>query len=174
MKKLILFFILGVFITMSNAKTAVVYFSATGTTKQLAEKTAKATNADLIEIVPEKLYTSADLNWHDRNSRSTIESNDPKSRPAIKNKIDVSGYDTIILAYPIWWGLAPKIVYTFVESQNLEKKNMIALCTSGGSGFGQSGKDLAKFAKGAIYKGGKEFNYGSEAEIKKYIENLLK
>lgn len=173
MKKFIMALILGVF-GMANAKTAVVYFSATGTTKKVAETTAKAVGGDLFEIVPEKLYTSADLNWNDRKSRSSIESNDPKSRPAIKNKIDLAGYETVILAYPIWWGLAPKIMYTFVESQSFEKKNVIGICTSGGSGFGQSGKELAKAAKGTIYKGGKEFNRGSEAEIKKYVEGLLK
>lgn len=176
MKKSIIAILLGVFAMFgaANAKTAVVYFSATGTTKQMAEKAAKAVGGDLFEIVPAQAYTSADLDWNDRSSRSTKESNDPKSRPAIKNKIDLSGYDTVILAYPIWWGLAPKIMYTFVESQSFEKKNLIALCTSGGSGFGQSGKELSKSAKGAIYKGGKEFNHGSEADIKKFVEGLLK
>lgn len=159
---------------MANAKTAVVYFSATGTTKKMAEITAKAISADLFEIVPTQAYTSADLDWHDKKSRSTIESNDPKSRPAIKNKIDLASYDTVILAYPIWWGLAPKIMYTFVESQSFEKKNLITLCTSGGSGLGPSGKEIAKTAKGSIYKGGKEFNHGSETEIKKFVEGALK
>lgn len=173
MKKIILALILGVF-CMANAKTAVVYFSATGTTKQMAEKAAKAIGAELFEIVPAQAYTSADLDWHDKKSRSTIESNDPKSRPAIKNKIDVKDYDTVILAYPIWWGYAPKIMYTFVESQSFEKKNLITLCTSGGSGLGPSGKDIAKAAKGSVFKGGKEFNYGSEADIKKFVEGALK
>ena len=173
MKKLILALILGVF-CMANAKTAVVYFRATGTTKQMAEKAAKAVGADLFEIVPAQAYTSADLNWHDKKSRSTIESNDSKRRPAIKNKIDVKDYDTVILAYPIWWGYAPKIMYTFVESQNFEKKNLITLCTSGGSGLGPSGKDISKAAKGAIFKGGKEFNYSSEADIKKFVEGALR
>ena len=175
MKKFIIALILGVFgMATANAKTAVVYFSATGATKKVAETTAKAVGGDLFEVVPEQAYTSADLNWNDKKSRSTKESNDPKSRPAIKNKIDLAGYDTVILAYPIWWGLAPKIMYTFVESQSFEKKNVIGICTSGGSGFGQSGKDLSAHAKGAIYKGGKEFNQGSEAEIKKFVEGLLK
>lgn len=159
---------------MANARTAVVYFSATGTTRQMAEKAAKAINGDLFEIVPEKAYTAADLDWHDKKSRSTIESNDPKSRPALKNKIDVKDYDTVVLAYPIWWGYAPKIVYTFVESQSFEKKKLVTLCTSGGSGLGQSGKDIAKAAKGSIFKGGREFNYGSEADIKKFVEGSLK
>lgn len=173
MKKFILALVLGIF-CMANAKTAVVYFSATGTTKKMAETTAKAINGDLFEIIPAQAYTTADLDWHDRKSRSTIESNDSKSRPAIKNKIDLANYDTVILAYPIWWGLAPKIMYTFVESQSFENKNIITLCTSGGSGLGNSGKEIAKAAKGSIYKGGKEFNYGSEADIKKFVEDSLK
>ena len=173
MKKIILALILGVF-CMANAKTAVVYFSATGTTKKMAETTAKAVSGDVFEIVPTQAYTTADLNWNDKKSRSTIESNDPKSRPAIKNKIDLASYDTVILAYPIWWELAPKIMYTFVESQSFEKKNLITLCTSGGSGLGNSGKEIAKAAKGSIYKGGKEFNHGSEAEIRKFVEDSLK
>ena len=119
-------------------------------------------------------YTDADLNWHDKKSLSSIECNDPKSRPAIANKIDISGYDTVILCYPIWWAYAPKIMYTFVESQKWEGKKIITLCTSGGSGLGRSGTDLAKYAKGAKFLGGKDFTRGKADEIKKYIEGLLK
>ena len=87
---------------------------------------------------------------------------------------DISGYDTVVLCYPIWWAYAPKIVYTFVESQNWAGKKMITLCTSGGSGLGRSGSDLSKFAKGVDFKGGKDFTRGSGADVKKYIEGLLK
>ena len=156
------------------AKTAVVYFSATGTTEKMAKSVAAEMRADMFEIQPVHKYTLADLNWHDKKSLTTIECNDPKSRPAIANKIDISGYDTVILCYPIWWAYAPKIVYTFVESQKWDGKKLITLCTSGGSGLGRSGSDLAKFAKGCDFKGGKDFTRGSGADIKKYVEGLLK
>ena len=179
MKKTILSLLLGVFIMTglavaqpTSAKTAVVYFSATGTTERMAKNAAQAMGADIFEIEPVHKYTDADLNWHDKKSLTTIECNDPKSRPAIANKIDISGYDTVVLCYPIWWAYAPKIVYTFVESQNWSGKNLINLCTSGGSGLGRSGSDLAKYAEGVSFKGGKKFNRGTGEDIKKYIEGL--
>mgnify|MGYP000281434145 FL=1 len=161
--------------TQNAKKTVVCYFSATGTTERLAKTAASALGADIHEIVPVHKYTSADLNWHDRNSLSSIECNDEKSRPAIAKSIDLSGYDNVIIAYPIWWGLAPKIVYTFVEQNDLNGKNLVALCTSGGSGLGRSGSDLAKHAKGAVLKGGREFRgSASGADVKKYIDGILK
>ena len=175
MKKLILTLLLGgLMMTGLSAKTAFVYFSATGTTERMAKNAAQAMGADILEIQPVYKYTDADLDWHNKKSLTTIECNDQKSRPAIANKIDISGYDTVVVCYPIWWYYAPKIVYTFVESQNWNGKNMITLCTSGGSGLGRSGSDLAKFAKGADFKGGKDFTRGSGADVKKYIEGLLK
>jgi len=173
-----------------SGNVAFVYFSATGTTERMAKDAAKAMEADIFEIQPVHKYTDADLNWHDKKSLSSIECNDPKSRPAIKavvstsgagnsvassNKaFDISSYDTVVVCYPIWWAYAPKIVYTFVESQNWAGKKMITLCTSGGSGLGRSGSDLSKFAKGVDFKGGKDFTRGSAADVKKYIEDLLK
>ena len=191
MKKLILTLLIGGFImTGAFAKTAFIYFSATGTTERMAKNAAKEMGADIFEIQPVHKYTSADLDWHDKKSLSSIECNDPKSRPAIKAVVptssavnsvassttafDISVYDTVVLCYPIWWAYAPKIVYTFVESQNWSGKKMITLCTSGGSGLGRSGSDLAKFSKGADFKGGKDFTRGSGADVKKYIEGLLK
>ena len=181
MKKLILSVLMGAMIMAgfataqaSKSKTAFVYFSATGTTERMAKQAASAMSADIIEIVPAQKYTNADLNWHDKKSRSTIECNDPKSRPAISNKIDISSYDTVVVCYPIWWAYAPKIVYTFVESQNWNGKKLITLCTSGGSKLGRSGSDLAKFATGANFLGGKDFTRGSGESIKKYVEGLLK
>ena len=185
MKKSI-FLILGAFImfganaqnsqeTQNAKKTVVCYFSATGTTERLAKTAAQALGAELHEIVPAQKYSSADLNWRDNNSRCVKENNDNKSRPAIANSIDLSGYDNVIIAYPIWWGLAPKIVYTFVEQNDLNGKNLVALCTSGGSGLGRSGSDLAKHANGAVLKGGKEFRgSASGEEVKKYIDGILK
>ncbi len=175
MKKLILTLFIGGFImTGLSAKTAFVYFSATGTTEHMAKEAAKEMGADIYEIQPVHKYTDADLNWHNKKSLSSIECNDAKCRPEISNKIDISGYDTVIVCYPIWWAYAPKILYTFVESQNWTGKKMITLCTSGGSGLGRSGSDLSKFAKGVDFKGGKDFTRGSAADIKKYIEGLLK
>lgn len=175
MKKFILTLLFGgLIITGPSAKTAVVYFSATGTTERMAKTAAQEMGADIFEIQPVHKYTDEDLNWHDKKSLTTIECNNPKSRPAMANKIDISGYDTVILCYPIWWSYAPKIVYTFVESQNWSGKKLITLCTSGGSGLGRSGIDLAKFAKGVNFKGGKDFTRGSGSDIKKYVEGLLK
>ena len=175
MKKLIFTLLLGgLIMTGAFAKTAFVYFSATGTTERMAKNAAEAMGADIFEIQPVHKYTAADLNWHDKKSLTTIECNDPKSRPAIANKIDISGYDIVVVCYPIWWYYAPKIVYTFVESQNWNAKKLITLCTSGGSGLGRSGSDLAKFSKGADFKGGKDFTRGSGVDVKKYIEGLLK
>ncbi len=175
MKKFILALLIGGFIMAgASAKTAFVYFSATGTTERMAKNAAQAMGADIFEIQPVQKYSDADLDWHNKKSRSSIECNDSKSRPAIANKIDISGYDTVILCYPIWWAYAPKIVYTFVESQNWTGKKLVTLCTSGGSGLGRSGSDLAKYAKGSLFKGGKDFTRGSGADIKKYVEGLLK
>ena len=183
MKKIILTLLLGgLMMTGLSAKTAFVYFSATGTTERMAKNAAEAMGADIFEIQPVHKYTDADLDWHDKKSLTTIECNDPKSRPEIKAVVsaastttfDISGYDTIVLCYPIWWAYAPKIVYTFVESQNWSGKKLITLCTSGGSGLGRSGTDLAKFAKDADFKGVKDFTRGSGADVKKYIEGLLK
>ena len=182
MKKLILTILIGgLMMTGAFAKTAVVYFSATGTTERMAKNAAEAMGADIFEIQPVHKYTDADLNWHDKKSLTTIECNDPKSRPAIKavvssgtgSAFDIAGYDTVVLCYPIWWAYAPKIVYTFVESQNWAGKKLITLCTSGGSGLGRSGSDLSKFAKGVDFKGGKNFTRGSGADIKKYVDGLL-
>ena len=183
MKKLILTLFIGGFImTGLSAKTAFVYFSATGTTERMAKNAAKEMGADVFEIQPEHKYTNADLNWHNKKSLSSIECNDPKSRPAIKAVVsenssavfDISAYDTIVVCYPIWWAYAPKIVYTFIESYNWSGKKLFTLCTSGGSGLGRSGTDLAKFAKDCDFKGGKDFTRGSGADVKKYIEGLLK
>ena len=133
--------------TSTYAKSIVCYFSCTGNTKALAQTTAKALDADIFEIVPEVPYTSADLDWHDRKSRTSKEANDAKSRPAIKSKVDLSKYDTVVLAFPIWWYTAPKIMWTFVEQNDLSGKNVVALCTSGGSGISGAEKYLKAAGK---------------------------
>ena len=120
-------------------KGLVAYFSATGTTKKVAENLAKATVGDLYEIKPLKPYTSKDLDWTDRQSRSTIEMKDHKSRPeTAPDKFSVKGYDTIYLGFPIWWYIAPTIVNTFLEKHDFSGKKIILFATSGGSGLGRS------------------------------------
>ncbi len=121
----------------------VAYFSATGTTKALAEYAADAVNGDLYEIVPQQPYTSADLDYGDRNSRSTKEMDDPSCRPAINGSVsNMSQYDIVFIGYPIWWGEAPRIINTFVESYDFSGKTIVPFCTSGGSGMGSSARNL--------------------------------
>lgn len=143
--------------------TLVVYFSCTGTTKGLAEAVAEELNADLYEIVPEEPYTSEDLDYHDDNSRSTKEMDDPSSRPAISGSVEnMEQYDRIILGYPIWWGEAPRVVSTFVESYDFSGKTVIPFCTSGGSGIGSSADALETLAGNGTWLDGKRFD-GSES-----------
>lgn len=113
----------------------VTYFSCSGVTKKVAQVVAESLKADIYEIEPKELYTSEDLNWNDSNSRSTVEMNDPTSRPEIRNNIDIEKYDTIFVGFPIWWYIAPKIINTFLESYNFDGKVVIPFATSGGSGF---------------------------------------
>ncbi len=131
--------------TSSDAgkKVLVAYFSATGTTKALAEYAADAVNGDLYEIVPQEPYTSADLDYGDANSRSSKEMDDPSCRPAINGSVsDMSQYDIVFIGYPIWWGEAPRIICTFVESYDFSGKTIVPFCTSGGSGMGSSARNL--------------------------------
>ena len=129
--------------TVANKNILVAYFSATGTTKRVAENLAKATGGDLYEIKPVKTYTSADLNWHDNNSRTTVEMNDPKSRPEIvTGDLSIQDYDTIFLGFPIWWGTAPKVVHTFLEKYDFSGKRIIIFATSGSSGLGNTANTL--------------------------------
>ena len=126
-------------------KTLVVYFSATGNTKAAAQRLAQEFNADLYEINPEVPYSAADLNWRDKQSRSTIEMNDKSSRPAIKGRCEnIADYDTVWIGFPIWWYTAPTIVNTFIEAHDLSSKVLNVFATSGGSGVSGSAKDLKK------------------------------
>lgn len=125
----------------------VAYFSATGTTKTLAGYISEVTGGDLYEIVPEIPYTSDDLNYSDNNSRSTREQNDESARPAISDSVEnMDQYDTIFLGYPIWWGEAPRIINTFMESYDFSGKTIVPFCTSGGSGIGASARNLHDLA----------------------------
>lgn len=129
----------------NNMKTLVVYFSATGTTKAAAQKLAKEFNADLYEITPEVPYTAADLDWRDKNSRSTIEMKDKSSRPAIKGHCDnIADYDVVWIGFPIWWYTAPTIVNTFIEAHDLSGKTINVFATSGSSDVKGSYNDLKK------------------------------
>lgn len=126
-----------------DRKILVAYFSATGTTKKVAENLAKATNGDLYEIKPEISYTDDDLNWTNKNSRSSVEMSDHNSRPNIKNdNFSISEYDLIYLGFPIWWYIAPTIVNTFLEKHDFSNKKIILFATSGGSGFGKTIQNL--------------------------------
>ena len=126
-------------------RTLVAYFSATGTTKAAAQKLAKEKGADLFEITPAVPYTSADLDWRDKQSRSTKEMQDKASRPAIKNTCkNIAEYDTVWIGFPIWWYTAPTIINTFIEAHNLSGKVLCVFATSGGSGVKGSAKDLQK------------------------------
>ncbi|MBQ2581750.1 MAG: flavodoxin [Ruminococcus sp.] len=154
--------------------TIVVYFSATGTTKGVAEKIAEAADADIYEIVPQEKYSDADLDWHDEKSRTTIEMNDPDVRPKIEGDLpDLSGYKRVYIGYPMWWGDAPRIMSTFVESVKLDGKTVIPFCTSGGSGIGSSGKNLEKLSDGGEWLGGERLDGGiSEDKLKEWIDGL--
>ena len=148
---------------MENKKTTLVaYFSATGTTKHAAEVLAKENNADIYEITPEKPYTDADLDWTNKQSRSTVEMNDKGSRPAIKNgKVaNLAQYDTVYVGFPIWWYTAPTIVYTFIDANHndLKGKTVITFATSGGSTPKKATADLQKAYPDLNIKEGKLLN----------------
>ena len=155
----------------SGKDTIVVYFSATGTTKKIAERIASVTNADLYEIIPVEPYSDADLNWNDKNSRTTIEMDDPNARPAIADDtISFDGYSTVYIGYPIWWSDAPRIMSTFVEAHDFSGLTVIPFCTSGGSGIGRSGSNLASQAGSGNWLDGDRLDGGiSEDELKTWI-----
>ena len=138
------------------SKKLVAYFSASGTTKEAAERLATAAGADLFEIKPVIPYSSADLNWMDKNSRSSVEMNDPDSRPEIAETIpNMADYDTVFIGFPIWWYVAPHIIHTFVESYDFSGKTLVPFATSGGSGMGRTVEELRKLCPNADWKAGK-------------------
>ena len=149
---------------VQDHKVLVAYFSATGTTKGVAEHIANGLNADIYEIVPEDPYTDADLNYNDNNSRTTIEMNDPNARPAISGSVEnMEQYDIIFVGYPIWWGEAPRIVSTFMESYDFSGKTIVPFCTSGGSGMGSSAANLEQLTTGAQWLSGEHLS-GSDSQ----------
>ncbi len=152
----------------------VAYFSATGTTTKLAELLADAIGADIFEIQPKIPYTAADLDWHNEHSRSSIETKDSSSRPAIANKRDnMIEYDTVFVGFPIWWYVAPTIINTFLESYDMTGKTIIPFATSGGSGMGETNNKLAPSCSGARLIEGKVFRGNvSLTELDEWYKSL--
>lgn len=151
-------------------KTLVTYFSASGVTKRVAEKIADAIDADIFEISPETPYSSADLDYTNKNSRSTIEMNDKSFRPPIKETIDITEYDIILIGFPVWWYTVPTIINTFIESCDMAGKTAIAFCTSGGTGIRACENDLKDAYPKINWKAGRRL-YGRESddEIKNWV-----
>ncbi len=156
------------------SRKLVAYFSASGVTAKVAEKLSEAIGADLYAIEPEVPYTKADLDWMDKKSRSTIEMNNPASRPAIAGKRDnMNDYDTVFVGFPIWWYVAPTIINTFLETYDLTGKTIIPFATSGGSDMGKTNEKLLPSCKGAKLLNGKVFKASvSGADLAKWAEGL--
>ena len=156
-------------------KTLVAVFSASGVTKNVGEEIAHIAGADFFEIVPKEIYTDDDLNWMNKQSRSSVEMNDPSARPEIAGTVsDMDSYNKVIVGFPIWWGVAPRIIETFLESYDFSGKTVIPFCTSGGSGVGRSDEELHKNVKGNVeWKKGTQINRPDETVIKKWLEEVL-
>ena len=155
------------------AKKLVTYFSASGVTKKVAEMISEVSGYELYEIKPKQAYTKADLNWMDKNSRSSVEMKDKKFRPEIITKdIEMSDYDEIILGFPIWWYVAPTIINTFLEAYDFSGKKITLFATSGGSGFGNTVKELQPSAPNADIVEGKLLNNANKQEIENWLKTI--
>ena len=153
-------------------KTLVAYFSASGVTKGVAQKLAEVAGADLHEITPEKRYTDADLDWHNKQSRSSVEMADKNSRPAITDKLEnMADYDVIYVGFPIWWYTAPTIINTFMESYDFKGKTVIPFATSGGSTIEQACKDLKATYPDVNWKDGKLLNRATADDLRKWVDS---
>ena len=154
--------------------TLVAYFSATGNTEGVAQHLQAILDADLYEIVPAEPYSDDDLNYNVSDCRANQEQNDPDARPAIDGSVDnMEDYDVIFLGYPIWWGEAPRIISTFLESYDLAGKTIVPFCTSGSSGIGSSAEHLAALAGSAAWLEGTRFNPGaSQGEVAAWVDGL--
>lgn len=151
-------------------KTLVAYFSATGTTKAAAEKIAAATGGELFAIEPQKPYTQADLDWTDKQSRSSVEMSDASSRPALKaKKTDIAAYDTIYIGFPIWWYTAPRIINSFIEAHNLKGKVIFPFATSGSSSIEASVNDLRKSYPTLDIRDGKLLNRATDKTVREWV-----
>lgn len=155
-------------------KRLVAYFSASGTTKKVAEVIASAAEADLHEITPKQPYSKADLNWMDKKSRSSVEMSDKKFRPEITDTdAQIGGYDEVILGFPIWWYVAPTIINTFLESYDFTGKKIVLFATSGGSGFGNTVRELKLSAPDADIVEGKVFQRAAKQEIEEWVKRII-
>lgn len=160
---------------MGGNKTLVAYFSASGQTRRLAKAIAKVAGADLFEIVPEVPYTTADLDWNNPRSRSSIEMNDPASRPPIANRLaNIEDYDIVYLGFPIWWYVAPRIVETFLGSYDFSGKVIVPFATSGSSGMGKTVPELEKSCTGeARWLSGRRMTaHESDAAVRSWMAGL--
>ena len=158
-----------------NKKVLVAVFSASGVTKRVGEKIAEIAGGDFFEIIPKEKYTSADLNYMDKKSRSSIEMNDPSARPEIANDVtDMDSYDTVIIGFPIWWGVAPRIIETFLERYDFSEKTILPFCTSGGSGVGRSDTALHKNVSGNVkWADGVQINRPNESVIRNWLDSAM-
>ena len=158
------------------SKTLVAYFSASGVTKKTAEKLAAAANADSFEISPVQPYTDEDLDWTDKKSRSTIEMNDPSSRPAIAEKLEnMGGYDIVFVGFPVWWYVEPRIIDTFLDSYDFSGKTVVPFATSGGSSLGKTADNFRKIlGKNVTVKNGRLLNRASESELRAFVAESIK
>ena len=156
------------------SKTLVAFFSASGVTRQVAQKLAAAAQADLYEIKPAVPYTQADLNWRDKSSRSSVEMQNLAIRPQLADTdAKIEQYDRILLGYPIWWYMAPTIINTFLESYDFSGKSIILFATSGGSGFGKSIEEFSPSCPNAVIREGRMLNGNpSEQELRQWVESL--
>lgn len=155
------------------SKKLVAYFSASGVTKKVAEHIARAVGADIFEIKPAIPYTRADLNWMDQSSRSSVEMNDPTSRPEIAEKLyNMNEYDTVFIGFPIWWYTAPHIINTFLESYDFSGTTLVIFATSGGSGMGKIVDELKKFCPNADWKSGRLVNDLSDNGFVNWIHHF--
>lgn len=159
--------------TKMETKTLVAYFSATGTTADAAKLVADAADADLYQIEPETPYTDADLDWTNKQARSTVEMKDPKSRPAVKGTVkDIAKYDTVYVGFPIWWYTAPTIINTFIEKNDLKGKTIITFATSGGSSVQKATADLQKAYPDLTIKQGELLNGCTADDARKFVEAM--
>ncbi len=152
-------------------KILVSYFSASGITGEVARKIAEYTGGDLFEIEPVNKYTDEDLDWNDHNSRSSVEMNNPSSRPEVKNKVsNLSDYDTVLIGFPVWWDLAPRVINTFIEENNLESQKIYVFATSGGSSVTNSFNTLKNTYSNLNFVNAKRFSSNVQAsDVKDWL-----
>ncbi|MCR5300706.1 MAG: NAD(P)H-dependent oxidoreductase [Erysipelotrichaceae bacterium] len=156
-------------------KNLVAVFSASGVTRRVGQKIAETADGDSLEIVPEAIYTNDDLNWMNKRSRSSVEMSDPSARPAIRDRVEnMQDYDIVIIGFPIWWGIAPRIIETFLESYDFSGKTIAPFCTSGGSGVGRSDTELHKNVSADVnWIKGVKINRPDETAIRRWLQDVL-